>query len=113
MRTDDDIITDLLLGKHVDWLGVVEHKANSGKLKTVLRGIPNNTFWYLWKRKKDVLKSFGITVFCIDKQFTGETRTRKGRSFQVVRKQWEVSIWYNKTNTETLEGLGYIYDVAA
>lgn len=105
METLTNILTNTAL---VEWCEMEKHATKKGKIKDVLRGIPSSRFWYFWKRNKEALKKSGVTLFAErDKACTGEYRTHKGRSKEVKRKQWTVTVWMNKHNTAILKAAGF------
>lgn len=91
----------------VDWQGIEEHLAKSGKVKAVLRGIPGDRFWRQWKRLKPALKDYSVTVYPVSRTKTGEVKTHKGITREIVRKQWEVSVWLNRHNRPVLAQAGF------
>ena len=103
-----ETLKKLLSGKIVDWQDTEKHLAKSGKIKDVLKGIPNQSFWSFWKLNKDDLKNAGVTIYAErEKAATGEYRTFKGKCKAVTKKQWEVTIWANKRNRAIIEDCGF------
>lgn len=103
-----DTINDLLTGSLVEWQGIDEHIAKSGKIKHVLKGIPTDRFWRVWKACKAELRASGVTVWAERlKVGQGEFATHKGICREKTRKQWEVSVWVNKRNHAAILAAGY------
>ena len=86
---------DLLaeLKSRVDWQEPEVYVTNKGKPKMRSVGIPKDTFWHLWKREKKALHAIGITIFAASAERTGAFKTVRGKTFEIKRKQWEVSCW--------------------
>lgn len=90
------------------------HETNKGKFKDVLKGIPGQAFWRFYKANKEALRKAGLTVF--GKKLassTGEYRTFKGRRYEVKRKEWEVTLWLNKLNTQLIAQAGFKLETAS
>ena len=100
-------LAELLDGRAVEWQNHEWIETRSGKRKETLKGIPTKGFWNAWKRHKDLLKLSGVTIYAGKAESTGEYRIHKGISYEVKRKAWEVTIWINKANQQTVRRAGF------
>lgn len=97
----------------VEWQGVREHLAKSGKLKLLLSGTPTDAFWRIHNRAKaDGSKvgwiREGISLFCLSRRKgTGEYRTFRGCQVEIKRSEWEVQVWINRWNRPFLAEKGF------
>ena len=81
------------LMKCIEWQAPDIYITKKGKAKGRVCGIPLPGFWLLWKHSKEDIKALGVTIFAGKAEGTGQYKTVKGRSFEIKRKQWEVTLW--------------------
>jgi len=90
----------------VDWQNVDTFKVKTprkkgvkaGDPRTVITGIPTDALKKIWRKNKVELKQIGFTLFPVSREKTGETKTVKGRTFEIVKKQWQARLTVNDNN---------------
>lgn len=105
--TDKEALNLLFDGKSIEWTEHTFHTTKTGKQKEVLRGIPLSGFWLYYKRNKEEFKRAGLTLFAGKAEKTGDAITRKGKSIEVKRRAWELTLWVNARNDARMRQAGF------
>jgi ribosomal protein S6E (S10) len=82
-----------ILENTVEWQGVESYVTQKGKVKPLLTGVPSQGFWLIWKHEKEKLKAMGVSIYCAERHKTGQFKTVRGKTFEIVRKSWIVQAW--------------------